>query len=85
VGFWEFVLVLAIGVPLANAVARRIASRPSQDGAKLQQVVEHVEQRLDDSDHRVGEVLDRLAEVEERLDSAERLLARHSSRDQLGP
>jgi uncharacterized membrane-anchored protein YhcB (DUF1043 family) len=85
VDFWTFVLILVVGGPIAQAVARRI-SRPHRPSDKaLLEALEQTEQRLDDTEQRLMDNLDRMAEMEERLDFTERLLARQNSREQLGP
>ena len=84
-GFLEFVVILAIGAPLAKALATRISGRQGGDSRALRQALEQTEQRLEDTEHRLADTLDRLAEVEERLDFAERLLARQDAREQLNP
>jgi Na+/glutamate symporter len=76
----ELAMFLAIGAaavgllfgPIGSAVARRLAGRaePEEGQAELEQVSE----RLNTEVH---ELRGRLAEVEERLDFAERLLARN--------
>jgi hypothetical protein len=60
--------------PIARALARRLDGRPGLTPA--------LQQDLDDMHHRLGEVdtlQQRVTELEERLDFAERLLARSDS------
>ena len=83
--FWTFILILVVGGPIAQAIARRI-SRPHRPGDKaMLEAMEQTEQRLDDTEQRLMDTLDRMAEMEERLDFTERLLARQNAREQLGP
>jgi len=85
VGVLEFILILAIGAPLAKALATRISGRQLANSRAVRQALEQTEQRLEDTEHRLADTLDRLTDVEERLDFAERLLARQQSREQLNP
>jgi hypothetical protein len=82
----ELAMFLAIGAaalglcfgPIGAALARRLGGRPreSEAHAKIEQVSERVTAEVD-------ELRGRLAEVEERLDFAERLLVRGGHEDQL--
>ncbi len=83
--FWTFILILVVGGPIAQAVARRISRPQSSSDKGLLQAVEQTEQRLEDTEQRLMDTLDRMAEMEERLDFTERLLARQNAREQLGP
>ena len=83
--FWTFIVILAVGGPIAQAIARRI-SRPHRPADKaLLEAIEQTEHRLEDTEQRLMDTLDRMAEMEERLDFTERLLARQNAREQLGP
>ena len=83
--FWTFILILVVGGPIAQAVARRI-SRPQSSSAKaLLEAMEQTDQRLEDTEQRLMDTLDRMAEMEERLEFTERFLARQNAREQLGP
>jgi hypothetical protein len=82
----ELAMFLAIGAaaigmlfgPIGSALAGRLAGRSREDeaGAEIQQMSERVTAEVD-------ELRGRLAEVEERLDFAERLLARGGHADQI--
>ena len=82
----ELAMFLAIGAaavgflfcPIGAALARRIAGRadPREAHAEIEQVSERMTTEVD-------ELRSRLAEVEERLDFAERLLARGGPTDQI--
>lgn len=82
----ELALFLAFGAaavgllfgPIGSAVARRIVGRPEPDDAHAE--IEEVRARVTDE---VDVLKNRLAEVEERLDFAERLLAHGRQTDQL--
>ena len=84
-GAGELAMFLAIGAaavgillgPIGSAIARRIGGRPEPGDSHAEiEMHERVTADLDDLRHR-------LAEVEERLDFAERLLARADATDQL--
>ncbi len=64
--------------PIGSAVARRIVGRPEPDDAHAG--IEEIRGRVTDE---VEDLRNRLAEVEERLDFAERLLAHGRQTDQL--
>jgi hypothetical protein len=64
--------------PLVRAIARRIEHKGVSDPA-LNAEVEHLQQRMGDVDAMQA----RIAELEERLDFAERLLAQPREPDQL--
>jgi Na+/glutamate symporter len=82
----ELAMFLALGAaalgiffgPVGGALARRLGGRPtkSEAHAEIEQVSERVTAEVD-------ELRNRLAEVEERLDFAERLLARGGHEDQI--
>jgi Na+/glutamate symporter len=85
-GAGELAMFLAIGAaavgllfgPIGTAVARRIVGRPEPDDAQVE--IEEIRARVTDE---VDDLRNRLAEVEERLDFAERLLAHGKQADQL--
>jgi hypothetical protein len=85
-GAGELAMFLAIGAgavglllgPIGAAIARRLGGRPDPGDAQAE--IEEVRTRLGGE---VDELRNRLAEVEERLDFAERLLARGAPEDQL--
>ena len=83
--FWTFVLILVVGGPIAQAVARRISRTHGSSDKGLLEAIEQTEQRLEDTEQRLMDTVDRMAEMEERLDFTERLLARQNAREQLGP
>ena len=82
----ELAMFLAIGAgavgflfgPIGAALARRIEGRPDprEAHAEIEQIGERMTTEVD-------ELRSRLAEVEERLDFAERLLARGGPTDQI--
>jgi uncharacterized protein involved in exopolysaccharide biosynthesis len=86
-GAGELAMFLAIGAaavgllfgPIGSAVARRIVGRAEPDDGHLAEI-EEMRARVTDE---VEDVRNRLAEVEERLDFAERLLAHGRQTDQL--
>ena len=65
--------------PLVRALARRLEGRGGQDASALRSEVEHLHQRLGE----VDQLQVRIAELEERLDFAERLLAQSREPDRL--
>lgn len=76
-----FAICAALAVvlfPLFRAIGRRIEGRGQQDAA-LQQEVDELRERVRDLEAAQG----RFAELEERLDFAERLLARKREAEQL--
>ena len=85
-GAGELAMFLAIGAaavallfgPIGSALARRLAGRsePGEAQAEIEDMRARVTEEVDD-------LKNRLAEVEERLDFAERLLARGGQADQL--
>jgi hypothetical protein len=85
-GVGELAMFLAIGAaavallfgPIGSAVARRIVGRPEPDDAHTE--IEEIRARVTDE---ADDLRNRLAEVEERLDFAERLLAHGGQTDQL--
>ena len=85
-GAGELAMFLAIGAaavavlfgPIGSAVARRIGGRPEPTDARAE--IEEMHARVTDE---VDDLRNRLAEVEERLDFAERLLAHGRQADQL--
>jgi hypothetical protein len=79
-----FIVVLAVGAPIAKALATRIQSGRGGDSGHLRDALEQTEHRLEMTDQQLADTLERLAEVEERLDFAERFLTRQD-RDRLGP
>ena len=83
--FWTFILILVVGGPIAQAVARRISRSQSSSNKDLLEAIEQTEQRLEDTEQRLIDGFDRMSEMEERLDFTERLLARQNAREQLGP
>ena len=80
-----FIVILAVGAPIAQAVARRISRPQRPSDAALRELLDHTEQRLADAEQRLLETLERLDDMDERLDFTERLLARYKVRDQLEP
>ncbi len=79
-----FIVILAVGAPIAKALATRISSRPGPDSGLVREALEQTEHRLEMTEQQLAETVERLAEVEERLDFTERLLARQNQ-DRLGP
>ena len=85
-GAGELAMFLAIGAaavgllfgPIGSAVARRIGGRPEPGDAHAE--IEEIRALVMDE---TGDLRNRLAEVEERLDFAERLLAHGRQADQL--
>jgi hypothetical protein len=85
-GAGELAMFLAIGAaavgflfgPIGSALARRIVGRPEPGDAHAE--IEEIRGRVTDE---VDDLRNRLAEVEERLDFAERLLAHGRQADQL--
>ncbi len=85
-GAGELAMFLAIGAaacgilfgPIGSAIARRLGGRPEPGDAQAE--IEEVRARVTDE---VDDLKTRLAEVEERLDFAERLLAHGGQADQL--
>jgi hypothetical protein len=85
-GAGELAMFLAIGAaavallfgPIGSALARRIGGRhePGDAHAEIEEIGSRVTAEVDDLRNRLGE-------VEERLDFAERLLARGGQADQL--
>jgi hypothetical protein len=82
----ELAMFLALGAaalgicfgPVGAALARRLGGRPEPGEAQAE--IEHVSERMTAE---VDDLRSRLAEVEERLDFAERLLARGGEADQI--
>ena len=82
----ELAMFLAIGAaavgllfgPIGSAIARRLAGRSEPDDAHAE--IDEIRARLTDE---ADDLRNRLAEVEERLDFAERLLAHGRQADQL--
>jgi hypothetical protein len=82
----ELAMFLAIGAaalgilfgPIGSALARRLGGHP--EPGEAQAVVEQMSERVSAE---VDDLRNRLAEVEERLDFAERLLARTEEPDQI--
>jgi hypothetical protein len=82
----ELAMFLAIGAaavgllfgPIGSAVARRIIGPDEPDDAHAE--IEEIRTRVT---HEVDDLRNRLAEVQERLDFAERLLAHGRQTDQL--
>ena len=82
----ELAMFLALGAadigllfgPIGQALARRLGGRaePDEDAAEIERVNERITTEVDD-------LRARLADVEERLDFAERLLARGGQVDQI--
>lgn len=85
-GAGELAMFLAIGAasvallfgPIGSAVARRIIGRPEPNDALAE--IEEIRTRVTDE---ADDLRNRLAEVEERLDFAERLLTHGRQTDQL--
>jgi len=85
-GAGELAMFLAIGAaavallfgPIGSALARRLGGRPDPGDAHVE--IEEMRARVTDE---VDDLKNRLAEVEERLDFAERLLAHGREADQL--
>jgi Tfp pilus assembly protein PilN len=65
--------------PLVRALARRLEGRGGQDASALRGEVEHLHQRLGE----VDQLQVRIAELEERLDFTERMLAQSREPDRL--
>jgi Tfp pilus assembly protein FimV len=86
-----FLLGLAIAASTAVLIARAIASAITGRGAsrsELAQMRERLEQHaavLDDAQTTLASQATQLAELQERLDFAERLLAQARDRSALGP
>lgn len=82
----ELAMFLALGAaalgiffgPVGSALARRLGGRPEPSEAHAE--IEHMNERMTAE---VDDLRSRLAEVEERLDFAERLLARGGEADQI--
>ena len=82
----ELAMFLAIGAaavgllfgPIGSAIARRLAGRSEPDAAHAE--IDELRARVTDE---ADDLRNRLAEVEERLDFAERLLAHGRQADQL--
>jgi hypothetical protein len=82
----ELAMFLALGAaalgiffgPVGSALARRLGGRPDAGEARAE--LEHMSERMTAE---VDDLRSRLAEVEERLDFAERLLARGGEADQI--
>ena len=72
--------VVAIFWPLIRAIGRRIESKGRHDPALMDEL-EQLRHRLSD----VEAMQSRIAELEERVDFAERLLAQKRQPEQLGP
>ena len=85
-GAGELAMFLAMGAaavgllfgPIGSALARRLGGRPEADDAHAE--IEGMGARMTAD---VDDLRNRLAEVEERLDFAERLLARGAQADQI--
>lgn len=89
--FWNEVIIplagmavgLVLALPVVRAVVRRIdhkgARHSSDDVAALQAAVRELERRLEAAD----QVTQRVAELEERLDFTERMLAQRPGRGEL--
>jgi hypothetical protein len=85
-GAGELAMFLALGAaavallfgPIGSALARRIGGRPEPGDAHTE--IEEMRARVTDE---TDDLKNRLAEVEERLDFAERLLAHGGRADQL--
>jgi chromosome segregation ATPase len=86
-----FLVALAIAATTAVLVARAIAAAISGRGAwrsELAQLREQLEQNtaaLDDAETSLANQAAHLAELQERLDFTERLLAQNRDRPALGP
>jgi hypothetical protein len=82
----ELAMFLAIGAaacgllfgPIGSAIARRLAGRPEPGDAQVE--IDEIRARVTEE---ADDLRNRLAEVEERLDFAERLLAHGRQADQL--
>ena len=82
----ELAMFLALGAaalgiffgPVGSALARRLGGRPEPSESHAE--IEHMNERMTTE---VDDLRSRLAEVEERLDFAERLLARGGEADQI--
>ena len=85
-GAGELAMFLAIGAaavgllfgPIGSAIGRRLAGRSEPDDAHAE--IDEIRARVADE---TDDLRNRLAEVEERLDFAERLLAHGRQADQL--
>jgi len=80
-----FIVILAVGAPIAQALARRISRPASPNEAMLRDLLEQTERRLVETEQRLVETFERLDDMDERLDFTERLLARYNVRDQIEP
>ena len=80
-----FIVCLAVGGPIAKAVATRISRRPIAGEGRLREALETTEQRLEEVEHHLAEAHDRLADMDERLDFTERVLTQQKAKEQLGP
>jgi hypothetical protein len=76
--FISFAAVLILRGPLGKAMADRLAGRTGAEESVARRQVERLEGELEDVRHR-------LSEAEDRLDFAERLLAKHREQSALGP
>ncbi len=82
---FTFIAIIAVGAPIAKAIASRISNQPDAGGGRLRATLENTDHRLEETEQRLAETAERLADMEERLDFTERMLTRQNARDQLGP
>jgi hypothetical protein len=66
-------------------VANRISGHSDFGGAKLRELLELTEHRIEETERQLADTTERLADMEERLDFTERMLTRQDARDQLEP
>jgi len=90
-GAGELAMFLAIGAaacgllfgPIGSALARRIGGRPDPGEVHAEEAHAEIEEMAARMTAEADDLRNRLAEVEERLDFAERLLARGGEADQI--
>lgn len=68
-------------IAVANTVVRRLNARTPVETQQLEAEMADIRARLDDADAARG----RIAELEERLDFTERMLAQHREAPRVGP
>ena len=78
-----FMGALAIAAITVIVIVRTIASAVSGRGASRSEIVD-LKERMDDAQHTLEQQSTQLAELQERLDFAERLLAKSRDRSALG-
>lgn len=77
IGIGTLIMISAAGV----VMVRRLAPKSAVDPTRRDQVLEDVQGRLDELD----QLKERIGELEERVDFAERLLAKQREVPRLGP